>query len=590
MGRMRKIVAVIACALLLCACSGGSDVVFIPDPGGPPIDPEVEGPSGGGGEGGGGTPVPTILSVSPRSVFDAATTAVEIRGTDLQEATTVTFGTAPAPSFVLVDPNHISAMSPAGLFGAVDVKVTGDGGTGRLPAGLTYVPYPIVAAAGDVRLDSSPGATPALFDVRAAADGQHFYVAWAEPRAGGHDIFVRASHDGGRTWNAVDRRVNTNASGASSSLRPEIACSGSRVYVVWMDNRNGHYEPFFNRSIDGGDTWSADTRLSPASGNILTHGPSIACEGETVLVTWADDRNAAPFQGADVWANRSTNGGATWLATDARVSSTAPGSMRALVSRTRPVVTASTACVAWIDWRNGASEVFLDRSSDDGATWQATDLTVDTDATATSVSDVVAAADGGRVHVAWRAREASGDLALYARSSADGGASFVADAARVNRTAAGASTGVPAIACRGAFVHLVWADPRDGKGPEVWANRSTDGGATWGASDVRLGEERTAFARASDPAIACNGTGAVHVAWSDDRDGASDVRVTTSVDDGATWAADEVRLDTDTAGSANSQEPAIACAEALFFVAWKDDRDAAVPLSSWDVRGNGNAR
>lgn len=581
----------VALALLAVGCSGGSGS---PDSAGAGVDPGGDDASGGGGSGGGGTPAPTVLALSPESVFAPASTPVEIRGTDFSGTTGVTFGGVPASSFDVLGPNRIVATVPAGLSGPLDVGVRTTAGTGWAAADLISVSFPVQVGGTDMQVDTSLDANPSIRGPRVVADGSNFYVVWAEVRTGGaHDIHFRASHDGGATWSVVDRRVNTNAAGESSSLEPDICCDGKRVYVTWVDNRNGYSEPYFNRSLDGGLTWAAnDTRISPASGNILSQAPSVACDGNSVLVTWADDRNAAaPFQGADVWANRSLDAGATWLARDARISSTAPGAMRALVQRPRPHVYGSSACVAWVDWRNGNSDAFLDRSTDGGATWQGTDLEVNTDTTVHSVSDLVLAADGSRVYLAWRARQTDGDLVLFARSSANGGASFLGNEARVDHAPAGVSVGVPVIACRGAVAHVVWTDARNELGPEVWSIRSTDGGAHWAATDVRLNDAREDFSRAVEPAIACNASGAVHVAWIATQYGlGGDVFVQSSIDDGASWAANAVRLDTDEPASANSKSPSIAASEALFFVAWQDDRNAATPLSRWDVFGNGNGR
>src|SRR5262245_25457927 len=46
------------------------------------------------------------------------------------------------------------------------------------------------------------------------------------------------------------------------SIFPEIARAGANLYVVWYDRRLGDLDVFFNRSLDGGDTWLAtDVRL-----------------------------------------------------------------------------------------------------------------------------------------------------------------------------------------------------------------------------------------------------------------------------------------------------------------------------------------
>ena len=69
-------------------------------------------------------------------------TTVYISGTNLELASSVSFGAAPAMSFVVVSPTLIVATTPSGVPGTVDVTVTTPGGTATLVNGYTYVAPP----------------------------------------------------------------------------------------------------------------------------------------------------------------------------------------------------------------------------------------------------------------------------------------------------------------------------------------------------------------------------------------------------------------------------------------------------------------
>ena len=59
-----------------------------------------------------------------------------------------------------------------------------------------------------------------------------------------------------------DARVNTDPPAAAPSDAPQIAASGSSVYVVWEDQRTRFDDIFINRSTDGGASWlGSDRRL-----------------------------------------------------------------------------------------------------------------------------------------------------------------------------------------------------------------------------------------------------------------------------------------------------------------------------------------
>ncbi len=90
---------------------------------------------------------PVLTSIAPQRGASTGGTAVVITGTNLSDATSVTFGSATA-SFTVSSSTQITAVSPAGT-GSVDVRVTTPGGTSNA------LPY----AYGDAPLIT--GVTPA---------------------------------------------------------------------------------------------------------------------------------------------------------------------------------------------------------------------------------------------------------------------------------------------------------------------------------------------------------------------------------------------------------------------------------------------
>ena len=99
--------------------------------------------------------VPAVTSVSPAAGPAAGGTTVTIVGTDLAGATAVTFGGAPA-TIINDTATQITATSPAGSVGAVDVSVVTPGGTSATSASdqFTYLPAPSVTGI-------NPGSGPA---------------------------------------------------------------------------------------------------------------------------------------------------------------------------------------------------------------------------------------------------------------------------------------------------------------------------------------------------------------------------------------------------------------------------------------------
>ncbi|WP_295808187.1 cadherin-like beta sandwich domain-containing protein [uncultured Nitratireductor sp.] len=81
---------------------------------------------------------PSITNISPNNGPAAGGTSVTITGTNFTGATAVTFGGTAAASFTVNSSTTISAVTPAGTAGAVDVAVTTPGGTNTETGGFTY--------------------------------------------------------------------------------------------------------------------------------------------------------------------------------------------------------------------------------------------------------------------------------------------------------------------------------------------------------------------------------------------------------------------------------------------------------------------
>ncbi|MFD7527430.1 MULTISPECIES: IPT/TIG domain-containing protein [unclassified Streptomyces] len=85
--------------------------------------------------------VPTVTTVAPDEGPTSGGTAVTITGTDLASTTAVAFDGNPAP-FTVISNTSVSAITPPGTAGAVDVVVSNDAGSATAADGFTYVAGP----------------------------------------------------------------------------------------------------------------------------------------------------------------------------------------------------------------------------------------------------------------------------------------------------------------------------------------------------------------------------------------------------------------------------------------------------------------
>jgi hypothetical protein len=368
----------------------------------------------------------------------------------------------------------------------------------------------------------------------------------------------------------LDVQVDRNPpEGDVDSVGPSACLSANgRLYVAWQDDRDGTSGTWFNMSADGGVTWMpADLRLD--AGTVGAYHPSLACAGERAWVVWEDERDGE-LRNRNIYLAQTSNGGRSWTGGEVPLDGDPDGDAMSLGPT---VVTAGDAVyVAWFDNRDGAYDIYLQSSTDRGATWRAAPVRVDTDAPGDAYSawPRIAANDAGDVVVAWEDARA-GATDVYVNHSSDFGARFGGGDTRLDLGADGSDSFLPRVAMDGDTVAVAWHDTRDGAGRSVLVSTSADGGVTWTGAPTRMDTDVAGAADSLNPTVAVRGE-RVHVAWQDDALGGYDILIRTSTDAGATFG-DEARLDADTRGEAQSYDPVIALLEETVVVGWSDRRD-----------------
>ncbi len=149
------------------------------------------------------------------------------------------------------------------------------------------------------RVDNDVVDGDSMDPVVAYRPGGRAFVAWADTSRGAHDIYVNTSGNGGGSWGAVAQRVSDGTAGAATSSKPRVAVSatGARVYVVWEDRRNGSQRDiYFNQSLDDGVTWNIpDNRVDEASpaGASDARDPHVCIAGSRVAIVWLENRSGS---------------------------------------------------------------------------------------------------------------------------------------------------------------------------------------------------------------------------------------------------------------------------------------------------------
>lgn len=234
----------------------------------------------------------------------------------------------------------------------------------------------------EVQLTTAQGA----YRVSMIASGANVYLTWMDLRSNATwDIYYRKSINYGETWQPeVQLVAGANSFGAE---RPDIVVNGDSVHLFYMAAA-GTEPPctvenftipictgaFYKRSLDGGTTWGAATRLDP--GTTFAGRPiATIVPPTTIVLTWEGLDGTIPVDKLEIYTLRSTDNGTTWSAVQ---------QMRNLPENAgHPNITANGTNVhlAWHDLRPPfATEIYYRASFDAGATWQPEELVTNTSA------------------------------------------------------------------------------------------------------------------------------------------------------------------------------------------------------------------
>ena len=153
------------------------------------------------------------------------------------------------------------------------------------------------------------------------------YVAWRNRDTGAapSNVIVGKSTDGGRTWARNLAGAVTGLGQGAGGGMPQLGIdrsSGALSLVYQETEPHGDLDIFFQRSVDGGATWSSPLRVNddPTGNKIRQHVPHMAvAPNGRIDIVWLDRRHAyptpvlpAPRGEADVYYASSTDGGRTF--------------------------------------------------------------------------------------------------------------------------------------------------------------------------------------------------------------------------------------------------------------------------------------
>ena len=240
-----------------------------------------------------------------------------------------------------------------------------------------------------------------------------------------------------------------------------LAVDGKDLYVSFYDRVNHRQQ--FTKSTDGGATWPASNIKTILSIQNVGEFNSILQNGNNVYISYFNDT------ASDMMFAKSTDGGVTWP----------DGNVKTVDANNRTGYESSMSVVGsnvYVSYSTFGGGLRFAKSTDGGVTWPAGNIkTVESSycyATSTAV-------DGNNVYICYY--DGSSDDLMLAKST-DGGVTWPAGNIKTIDT----TGGVYNYASMGIDGNNIYVSYYDDQNDDLKFAKSTDGGATWPAGNIKI--------------------------------------------------------------------------------------------------------
>jgi len=329
--------------------------------------------------------------------------------------------------------------------------------------------------------------------------------------SGNGQLRFSRSDDSGSTW-SDPLRIDNGPGSVVTTAEPRIACGAAELYVAWKDSREGEQHVYFNRSLDGGQSWEAsDARIDAADGEVegYRYGPILAADS-------SGDVYAAWVKGGHLYARVSNDSGQSW-ADEAQLDVLGvpdPASAR-------PSIAADESGHVYVAWTSVVGQMYLNRSSDAGATWLDSERRISDDQSVIAVGGTVATDGTGHVYGLWY-YQAQGSSVFDVRFnvSSDYGETWEDTDAMLGTTGVSLHPFIPHLAADATGnVYAVWMRYQNaGSVRHIYANASFDAGATWQGGEGGFAIDSAPDEldiNAHEPFVGCDTAGLGGATWID---------------------------------------------------------------------------
>jgi len=326
----------------------------------------------------------------------------------------------------------------------------------------------------------------------------NIYILWKNETG----LLFKRSHNSGQTWQ--DDQLVIDQAGIEGDIYASwTACDDkNNVYLIYGIEKPDMdiLSVYFIKSTDKGETWSdsptflQDLNYIPADfgGSIYIIPPGLRFSSNNngnLYLMW-NEYNVDDY---DIYLSYSSDYGENWNLSPIKVNSN--NSMTHQWNFSIECNDLTNAYVIWGNGRDGADDIFLNKTDDGGETWLESDIRIDADSPweNASIGASLECDDLGNVYVAWTDERhgIEGRHSIFFNCSHDFGLTWKTEDIRIDKNPEGGTAGYAASLSNDntGSVYAIWADIRnsaDSWYPDIYLNYSNDAGENWLEQDMKV--------------------------------------------------------------------------------------------------------
>lgn len=338
-----------------------------------------------------------------------------------------------------------------------------------------------------------------------------------------------------------------------------------RLHALWWSHANGK-NVYITSSEDGGKHFGKVEMVNDEHG-ILPPFTVTRAQNGVVGITYHDERRP----NYQAYFNRSIDGGLTWPKPDIRLDSQPADNRSSLVHEPQTVESGTAWVSVWTDSSpldgKASYRIISRRTEDAGKTWDPAQAIYTSDH---HISALKVRAVGNQMVVAADELNAG----VFALTSQDNGKTWhrVGTVANSVKTS---NSGVE-LAVSNGRAHLVWMKQDPGAKTQVMRASLDMQQGKWLGAAKRLDIKTTDNTKSLSPDVIATAQGMILAAWVDYRDIRSNIYLSTSSDQGATWTEPQPLL-----------KPGVSAAGWPRFMPWRGGAAIAYEVYPTDVQADG---